>query len=267
MAMDVFKNFAYGTIVIPPVPPNLGSSLTVGAGHSNRFPAPPFSASVWPIGLPADPTNAEIIRVTAVAADVWTIVRAQEGSAARAILNTDQVAQALTVKALADLKADILASVTAQNYATQAWVTSQLAPYALKSYVDSQDAAYQTVIQNWTLANFARLGLPRIAVTDVNQQNIYPNVDTTDIVTVNGQVANPLGIQNPTGTAHEGQLLIIRIRDNGTPKTLGWSAAWGSHNAYAALPTATVAWKTLNCAFRFNALYGLWALLAVTQEP
>jgi hypothetical protein len=144
MAMDVFRNFSYGTIVVPPTPPNLGTSLTVGNGHSARFPAPPFSASVWPIGVPADPTNAEIIRVTAIGGDVWTIVRAQEGTAARAILNTDQVAQALTAQSIADLKADALA-------AAQAWVNSQ--GFAAKTYVDAQD----TAVENWVNANFATI--------------------------------------------------------------------------------------------------------------
>jgi hypothetical protein len=281
MAMDLFKNFAYGMVLIPPVPPDLGTSFTVPAGQSARFPAPPFSVSVWPLGLPADPSNAEIVRVTSITNDIWQILRKQEGTQARSMLAQDQIAQALTVQALADLKADLQAWVTAQTYATQAWVNAQVFAtqawvnsqgfatqawvnsnpqgFALQTYVDNRDNA----VMGWVSANFP-LFYPRIA-TLTSAANIYPNVDNTDIVTVNG-LAETMGVQAPTGTAHEGQLLIIRIRDNGTAQVLGWASIYMSQNAYAALPGATVAYHTLHLAFRYNQLYGKWALLALTQE-
>ena len=276
MAMDLFKNFAYGTIVIAPTPPNLGTTLTVGSGHSARFPAPPFSASVWPIGVPADPTNAEILRVTAISGDQWTITRTQEGSTARAILNTDQVAQALTAKAIADLKADCLAAaqawVNGQGFATQAWVNGQ--GFALKSYVDSQD----TAVENWVIANFAQTSwvqanyalastpflLPRL-------QNVAaaatctPNVDAADMVTVNA-LNQGMTFINPAGTPHDGQMLIIRIRDDGTARPLAWQSQYYSMNSYLTLPTATVALRTIHAGFRWNAFYAVWALIALTQE-
>jgi hypothetical protein len=272
MAMDLFRNFAYGGVLIPPTPPNLGTQLTVYGGNSNRFPAPPFSASIWPLGLPADPTNAEIIRVTAIAGDVWTIVRQQEGTAARAILVNDQIAQALTVKALADLKADSLAA--AQNWvngqgfatqawvnglglATQAWVTGQ--GFATGSYVDANDAAVKT----WAQGQFLPL-YPRIAPVNSAAQ-VFPYTDTTDIITINAQ-AEPLAMQDPFGTFHEGQALIIRIRDNNTARSIWWSGAYISQNAYAPLPTTTAPFHTLHCAFRFNQLYVKWALVALAQE-
>jgi hypothetical protein len=135
MAMDLLKNFAYSGVQVPPTPANLGTSITVYGGTSNRFPAPPFSVSIWPIGLPADPTNAEIVRVTAVVGDIWQIVRQQEGSSARAIEANDQIAQAMTVKTINDLKADL-----------QAYTNSAVAPLANKSYVDAQNAAQPTIL-------------------------------------------------------------------------------------------------------------------------
>jgi|SRR5215831_10718532 len=267
MAMDLFKNFAYGTIVVPPTPPNLGTTLTVGSGHSSRFPAPPFSASVWPIGLPADPTNAEIIRVTGIAGDVWTIQRAQESSTARAILNTDQVAQALTTKAIADLKADCLAAaqswVQAQNFATQAWANST---FATPAWVNGQGFAPQS----WVSQFFVAVG-PR--VWNGPAAGAYtPNVDTTDVHCINAANQDfwmypPLAPN--TGVYPEGRVLIIRIRDNGAARTIYWqggAGGYGSQNSAIALPTTTVPYRTLHLAFRYNALYGWWALLALTQE-
>jgi hypothetical protein len=119
MAMDVLKNFAYTGVLIAPEPPSFGTSLTVYNGESARFPAPPFSVSVWPIGLAATPANAEILRVTAIAGDVWTIQRQQEGTQARAIEANDQIAQAMTVDTINDLIADLKAYTDSKI--TQMW--------------------------------------------------------------------------------------------------------------------------------------------------
>jgi hypothetical protein len=51
-----------------------------------------------------DASNAEIVRVTAIAGDHLTIVRQQEGTAARAILVGDVIAAAITAKTLTDIE-------------------------------------------------------------------------------------------------------------------------------------------------------------------
>jgi len=251
MAMDTFKNFAYGLVLIPPTPSNLGTSLTLASGHAARFPAPPFNVSIWPFGVAADPTNAEIARVTGVAGDVFTITRQQEGSAARSILANDQVAQALTLKAINDLKSDILASVSAS--------------YALKSYVDTRD----NDVMNWVTANYQNLSTPyypkSAAYNDIG--SLAPNIDAYDSIQINA-LAQSLAIQNPVGTVRsDSQPLVIRIRDNGTPRAISWSAIWATQNQYIALPTTTYAYKTWHLGFRCNALYGKWVLLAAALEP
>ena len=96
MAADVLKNLAFGTVLFPPTPPNLGTSLTLNAGHAARFPAPPFTAAVWPFGLPADPSNCELVRVTARSGDVLTSQRQFESTLERSIEANDYVAQPIT---------------------------------------------------------------------------------------------------------------------------------------------------------------------------
>lgn len=102
MAFDAHKNFAYSTVATAPSPPTSGASLTVAAGEGARLPAAPFNATVWPAGAQASPSNAEIVRVTGIAGDVLTIVRAQEGTTARAIVVGDQIQAGITVKTLTD---------------------------------------------------------------------------------------------------------------------------------------------------------------------
>lgn len=106
MPYDPHKNFAYSTVATPPAPASSGLSLVVAAGEGARFPAPSFNAVVWAAGANPLPTNAEVVRVTAgpPGSDTFTIARAQEGSSARAIVAGDQIANAITAKALTDLE-------------------------------------------------------------------------------------------------------------------------------------------------------------------
>ncbi len=103
MALDNAKNFAYTGVAVAPAPALSGTSLTVSAGAGSLFPAVPFNATVWPPGVGPLSTNAEIVRVTNIAGDVFTITRAQEGTAARTILVGDQFAQTITALLITQL--------------------------------------------------------------------------------------------------------------------------------------------------------------------
>lgn len=101
---DNHRNFAYSTVLTAPVPGDRGTWLTVETGQGGRFPAGPFNATVWPAGDQPLDDNAEIVRVMAVAGDVLTIARAQEGSRARWISVGDQIAATITAKTLTDIE-------------------------------------------------------------------------------------------------------------------------------------------------------------------
>jgi len=101
---DAHKNFAYSTVATAPSTPTAGTSLVVGAGAGVNFPAAPFNATVWPAGSQPTVSNAEIVRVTAISTDTFTITRTQESSANRSILVGDQIAAGITVKALTDIE-------------------------------------------------------------------------------------------------------------------------------------------------------------------
>jgi hypothetical protein len=110
---DSHKNLAYSAVVTAPSPATSGTSLTITTGQGARFPATgTFNCTVWPGGgATASPANAEIVRVTAVATDTFTIVRAQEGTTAQAIATGYQIALTGTAKDLTDLEAAINATL------------------------------------------------------------------------------------------------------------------------------------------------------------
>jgi hypothetical protein len=107
MAFDAHSNGAYSTVLTAPSPATSGTSLVVQSGDGTRFPAVPFNATVYPAGaqpLFANGANAEIVRVTAISTDTFTITRAQEGTSARSIVVGDQIVAGVTKKTLTDIE-------------------------------------------------------------------------------------------------------------------------------------------------------------------
>ena len=101
---DVHKNLAVSAVATAPSPASSGTSLEVTAGHGTRFPTVPFNATIWPDGELADPANAEIVRVTAISTDTFTITRTQEGTSARTVVVGDLIAATITAKTLEDIE-------------------------------------------------------------------------------------------------------------------------------------------------------------------
>lgn len=103
-AFDAHKNLAYSTVATAPSPALSGTSLVVAAGQGSRFPAAPFNATVWPANQIPTPANSEIVRITAIATDTFTITRTTESTSARSISVGDQIAATITAKTLTDVE-------------------------------------------------------------------------------------------------------------------------------------------------------------------
>ena len=101
--MDALKNFAYSNVAVAPVPATSGTALTVTTGQGSYFPTAPFDATIWPSGAQPTNTNAEIVRVTNVVSDVFTITRAQYGTSAQTITAGYQIAQTVDANLLGQL--------------------------------------------------------------------------------------------------------------------------------------------------------------------
>jgi hypothetical protein len=93
---DAAKNFADAVVATPPSPAPSGLTLTVAAGFGARFPAAPFNAVIAPANARPSLANAEIVRVTAVAGDVFTFTSAQENTTARTVLAGDYISALVT---------------------------------------------------------------------------------------------------------------------------------------------------------------------------
>ncbi|WP_230685813.1 hypothetical protein, partial [Streptococcus pneumoniae] len=68
----------------------------------------------------------------------------------------------------------------------------------------------------------------------------------------------------PTGTPTEGQSLVIRVKDNGTARSLAYNAIYRAVGV--TLPTTTVISKTIYLGMFYNSSDTKWDVVAVAQE-
>ena len=101
--------------------------------------------------------------------------------------------------------------------------------------------------------------------TIVSGDGVRPSADGDDIVTVTAlsqslEVLNP----SPAHTVMQGQKLILRIMDDGTPRAITWGDQYRA--IQSSLPATTIASKTLYLGFMYNVADTKWDLVANAQE-
>lgn len=116
MAFDAHSNLALAKIVTAPSPATSGTSLTIDAAFVSLFPATPFNCTVYPANLPPTNANAEIVRVTNITSNTFTIVRAQEGTTAKAIAAGWLIANTISKKVITDIESAVVISAGTQSY-------------------------------------------------------------------------------------------------------------------------------------------------------
>lgn len=117
-----------------------------------------------------------------------------------------------------------------------------------------------TISGNVTLS--AAKVVPNVSVT-TSASTLTPNANS-DTLAGFSALAAACTIAAPSGTASDGQKLIIRIKDSGTSQTLSWNAIYVA--AGAALPTATTAGKWHHIGLIYNAATSTWMCIAATVQ-
>lgn len=180
--MDAHSNFAYSTVATAPSPATSGTSLVVTAGQGALFPAAPFNAVIWPTGAQPLSTNAEVVRVTAIATDTFTITRTQEGSSARTVVVGDQIAANITAKVLTDIEAIDTTTVHIAGTETVTGAKSFSSPILLP---DGSSAAPALSFISDPDTGIKSNGANALAIVLGAQP--YITIDATANVAINGQ--------------------------------------------------------------------------------
>ena len=114
---------------------------------------------------------------------------------------------------------------------------------------------------NWIATTAAANRAPAIqSVT--SSATVTPTFDD-DMVKITAQAAN-LTLANPTGTAIPGLGMVIRIKDNGTARTITYGSQYRAIGV--TLPATTVISKTLYLCMIFNSDDTRWDVVSAGQE-
>jgi hypothetical protein len=198
--MRDFRNLAIGVVETAPSPASSGLTLVLQAGHGARFPPPPFPATVWPSNELPDPTNAEIVTVSAISGDTVTIVRAAEDSILRLITCGDAFASTVT--------AAFLSTVPQVTDALTSWTGSMAIAGSL-----TPGSIQKTTLYSPTLAGYAvKWQNPSIGAGGVLT---FSYLDGNHVVvTVNQNITGIVITNVPTDAIAE--ILISYISDGGS---------------------------------------------------
>lgn len=123
---------------------------------------------------------------------------------------------------------------------------------AVKTYADTKVSASGTA----TLSNKR---ITRRVVTVAQSATPSINTDSTDVASITG-LAQAITSVSVSGTPVDGDLLMVRITDNGSARAISWGSSFEASTV--ALPTTTVASTMLVIGFMWNTATSKWRCIA-----
>lgn len=186
-----------------------------------------------------------LIRVTCL--NIYNYLKAKFDSVYQAVLtdvNFGAFINGLTSKTT-PIDADSISIVDSADSNKQKKVSLTNFKAYLKTYFDGQ---YQNITPN---------------VQSVTSSSTVTPVSTNDTVVITAQAAN-LTLANPTGSFQQGQALFIRIKDNGTARTITYGSNYRAIGVN--LPTTTVISKTTYMAIVYNSTDAKWDIIGAKTQ-
>lgn len=173
---------------------NTATSFSVTAGHGARFPAISGGDHFYAT-LIDTAGNIEIVRVTALSTDTFTVTRGQDGTTGRAFSAGDRVELRLTRLMLDDIKTDTRSALTSLNVTTALGFT----PYNATNpsgYISQDGNARVGVENNGTLVGTRRRinFIPGTGISlSISDDSGNEEVDVTITSTVTAPVSSVFG--------------------------------------------------------------------------
>lgn len=107
--------------------------------------------------------------------------------------------------------------------------------------------------------------IPARVTTITSSSTPTVNTDLCDAVTITALAAAITSMTSGlTGTPKNFDMLLFRIKDNGTARAITWGASFAA--AGASLPTTTVLSKVLHALFIWDSVAAKWCCLSTSQE-
>lgn len=200
---------------------------------------------------PLDITRAEWITYTSIDAgtnELQGVTRGQEGYSAKSHNNGTTIAFPLSESHINNLNTALMINnvatnltegVLSENNMVSNSATKLATQRSIRAYVNTQT----------TIASSAT----PTPTGDRKRNELY--------ITELGEEAT---ISAPTGTPANGNVLIIRIKDDGTARTLNYNEIYDG--LFDTLPNTTTANKYLYIGFSYNSVANKWQMLAVQEQ-
>lgn len=157
---------------------------------------------------------------------------------------------------------------------TYSFVGASTITNAYGAYFEAPTAGTNaTITNNWaagfsgnvTITGFLDSRIKKRVTTITSSATPTINTDNSDAVTITTLATNITSFTtNLSGTPNNFDELIIRIKDDGTARTLAWGASFEAKGV--ALPTTTVISKVLTVKFIYDSVTSKWGCVASSQE-
>lgn len=161
------------------------------------------------------------------------------------------------------LYATLTGAETFTNKTLTTPVIASLYQDAGKTKTVTMPAATDTLVGKATTDTLTNKRITKRVGTSASAATHTIDSDSYDMFTVTAQ-AEAVTFAAPSGKPTQGQLLLIRIKDNGTARAITWNAIFRA-GTDVSLPTTTALSKTLYVGFAYNSTDSKWDCVFTTD--
>lgn len=167
--------------------------------------------------------------------------------------------------AIAELDGDIQGHIS-DSSAAHAAAAISFSPTGTVAATDVQAAIAEVASEKASLTGTETLTNKRInprVQSVTSSSTVTPSADNDDAVKITAQAAS-LSIANPSGTPAAMQALLIRLKDNGTSRSISWGSQYRAVGV--TLPGNTVVSKTMYFGLVWNADDTTWDVVGYSLQ-
>lgn len=254
-ALYFIKNSTSGAYTVTVVNDALGTGVVVASGTSQLLASNPSTTTVYTV-LPGS------LGATSFTGQITSTVTT--GTAPLVIASTTPVAN-LSIGGNAATATTLSGTLAVSVGGTGAATLTGLVVGNGTSAFTVVTAPSGTVVGTTDTQSLTNKRVTPRVTSIVSSATPTINTDNCDAVTITALATNITSMTTSlTGTPNNFDKLTIRIKDDGSARSIAWGASFSAEGQ--ALPTTTVVSKVLTAGFIWNSVKSAWGCVATAQE-
>jgi hypothetical protein len=208
-------------------------------------------------------SNGSTVALAALqASDIPTLNQNTTGNAATATVSSGLKSATTTVTTSTATAPSSGQVLTATSSTAATWQTLSGTGNMNTSTYDPA-AIVQQILGTTASQTFSNKRYTRRVLTVVQSATPIIDTDNTDVASITGLAQAITSMStNVTGTPNDGDLLLVRLTDNGTARSVTWGSLFESSGTVS-LPTTTVPATLLAVGFMWNTATSKWRCIGV----